>query len=149
MRTTRGWTDVYVACLEACSAPDVVHPEQGAQEGVAGADDEGQDGAGGRVGLEHRLDAALLNQASQDLGLGRDNEEGDSGQRGWQERRAGLAWSLGKAVGRHKAAGLDKDTRAGNASHSTCFKGRNDAGSAAPGSAGWRRRPCTSRRRRS
>lgn len=63
--------------------------------------------------------------------------------------QSGLAWSLGKAVGLHKAAGLHNDTRAGNTSHSTCFKGQNHAGSAAPGSAGWRRRPCTSRRQRS
>lgn len=95
MRTTRGWTDVYVACLEAGSAPDVVHPEQGAQEGVAGADDEGQDGAGGGIGLEHRLDAALLNQASQDLGLGQDNEERDSG---GSAERVGLVTGQGSGT---------------------------------------------------
>ena len=37
------------------------------QEGVAGADDEGEDGTGGGVCLEQHLNAALLDQASQDL----------------------------------------------------------------------------------
>ena len=37
------------------------------QERVSGADDEGQGVADGRIGLEHHLNAALLNQASKEL----------------------------------------------------------------------------------
>ena len=45
----------------------IVHPQQRADEGVAGADDECQQGADSLVVLEDDLNATLLNDSSNDL----------------------------------------------------------------------------------
>lgn len=131
------------------SSPNVVHPQQAAQERVGGAHDEGERRARGGVALEHGLDAALLNQARQDL-LWRWVGVGGHGQgREWRPAveacsKAGMRWAAG--LGCSQAAGRCGAPEAGRRYVWAGAAATHEQRPHAPGSAGWRRWPCRSRR---